>query len=93
MTWTDSTPEEPGPPAAAVFFDARRGIYYSRPALRGWSHVVWFGLSVIAGPLLLAGAHGPQQITARAIYVTSVSALFGVSALYHRGHWTDRAGS
>ena len=48
--------------------------------------MVWFGLSVIAGPLLLAGAHGPQQITARAIYVTSVSALFGVSALYHRGH-------
>jgi hemolysin III len=89
MTWTGSMSGEPGPPAAAVFFDARRGIYYARPVLRGWLHVVWFGLSVVAGPLLLAGAHGAQQITARAIYATSVCALFGVSALYHRGHWTE----
>jgi hemolysin III len=86
MTWTDATPEEPRP---GLFFDARRGIYYARPVLRGWSHLVWFGLSMVAGPLLLAGAHGAQQITARAIYATSVSALFGVSALYHRGHWTE----
>ena len=89
MTWTGSTQEEPGPASAALFFDARRGIYYARPMLRGWLHVVWFGLSVVAGPLLLAGAHGAQQITARAIYATSVTALFGVSALYHRGHWTE----
>jgi hemolysin III len=89
MTWTGSTPGEPGPPEAEVFFDARRGIYYARPVLRGWSHVVWFGLSVVAGPLLLARAHGAQQITARAIYAISVSALFGVSALYHRGRWTE----
>ena len=89
MTWTDSTQEEPSPASAAVFFDARRGIYYARPVLRGWLHVVWFGLSVVAGPVLLAGAHGAQQITARAIYATSVTALFGVSALYHRGHWTE----
>jgi hemolysin III len=89
MTGTGATPQEPGPSAAGVFFDARRGVYYARPVMRGWSHVVWFGLSVVAGPLLLAGAHGAQQITARAIYATSVSALFGVSALYHRGHWTE----
>ena len=88
MTWTGSTQEEPSPASAAVFFDARRGIYYARPMLRGWLHVVWFGLSVV-GPLLLAEAHGAQQITARAIYATSVTALFGVSALYHRGHWTE----
>ncbi len=89
MTWTGAAPEQPGPPAADVFFDARRGIYYTRPVLRGWLHVVWFGLSVVAGPLLLAEAHGAEQITARAIYATSVTALFGVSALYHRGHWTE----
>jgi len=89
MTWTGAAPEQPGPPEADVFFDARRGIYYTRPVLRGWLHVVWFGLSVVAGPLLLAEAHGAEQITARAIYATSVTALFGVSALYHRGHWTE----
>src|SRR5579864_5555947 len=83
MTWTGSMPEEPGPQEAEVFFDARRGIYYARPTLRGWSHLVWFGLSVVAGPLLLAGAHGAQRITAGAIYATSVSALLGVSAVYH----------
>jgi hemolysin III len=89
MTWTGATPEKPESPAADVFFDARRGIYYARPVLRGWLHLVWFGLSVVAGPLLLAGAHGTQQIIALAIYATSVSALFGVSALYHRGRWTE----
>jgi hemolysin III len=89
MTWTNSSQEEPGPQAEALLLDGRRGIYYARPALRGWLHLVWFGLSVVAGPLLLAGAHGAQQIIARAIYATSVSALFGVSALYHRGRWTE----
>ena len=89
LTWTGSTPNKPEAPEAEVFFDAGRGIYYARPVLRGWLHLVWFGLSVIAGPLLLAGAHGAQQITARAIYATSVSALFGVSALYHRRRWTE----
>jgi len=89
MTWTGSAPGEPEPPTAEVFFDAGRGIYYARPVLRGWLHVVWFGLSVVAGPLLLARGHGTQQIIALAVYATSVSALFGVSALYHRGHWTE----
>lgn len=88
MTGTGSAPARPGPTQAGVFFDARRGVYYARPMLRGWLHAVWFGASVVAGPLLLAGAHGPKTITADAIYVTSVSALFGVSALYHRGNWS-----
>ena len=88
MTGTGSAPAQPGPPRAGVFFDARRGVYYARPVLRGWMHVAWFGASVVAGPLLLAGAHGPKTITAGAIYATSVSALFGVSALYHRGNWS-----
>ncbi len=70
------------------FFDARRCVYYARPALRGWLHVAWFGAVVVAGPLLPADAHGATRITAGAIYATSVSALFGVSALYHRGNWS-----
>ena len=88
MTWTGSTPGQPDP-AAEVFFDARRGIYYAKPALRGWLHLVWFGFSLVAGALLLAGAHGAARITAGGIYATSVSGLFGVSALYHRGNWTE----
>jgi hemolysin III len=77
-----------GPPAADALYDARRGVYYTKPVLRGWLHLVWFEISVVFGTLLLARAHGATRITAAAIYAASVSALFGVSALYHRGNWT-----
>jgi hemolysin III len=70
-------------------YDARRGIYYEKPVLRGWLHLVWFGISVVIGTLLLVRVHGAIRVTAAAIYVASVSALFGVSALYHRGNWTE----
>jgi hemolysin III len=44
--------------------------------------------SLVGGTLLLARAHGAVRVTAAAIYAASVSGLFGVSALYHRGNWT-----
>lgn len=59
----------------------------AKPLLRGWLHVVWFVASLVFGTLLLADAHGARRSTAVLIYATSVSALFGTSALYHRGHW------
>jgi hemolysin III len=76
------------PPAAGRLYDARRGVYYAKPAFRGWLHLFWFVASLAGGPLLLARAHGAAQITASAVYSLSVSALFGFSALYHRGTWT-----
>ena len=82
MTVTDS-------PAAEPLYDPRRGVYYAKPVLRGWLHLLCFGVSLVLGPLLLARAHGAAQITAVAVYSASVSALFGISALYHRGTWTD----
>jgi hemolysin III len=81
-------PEASGPPPANALYDSRRGIYYAKPLLRGWLHLLWFGASLVFGTLLLASAHGATRITAIAIYAASVSALFGVSALYHRGTWT-----
>jgi hemolysin III len=75
------------PPPANALYDSRRGIYYQKPLLRGWLHLLWFGASLVFGTLLLAGAHGATRVTATAIYAASVSALFGVSALYHRGNW------
>jgi hemolysin III-related protein len=75
--------------SAAGFFDARRGIYYAKPAWRGWLHLIWFGMSQAVGTLLVASAHGTERITSGAIYATSVSAMFGVSALYHRVTWTE----
>jgi hemolysin III len=80
---TETGPGEPG-----LLYDARRGVYYARPALRGWLHVVCFWASVAGGALLLARAHGEAETAATVIYSASLSALFGTSALYHRGTWT-----
>jgi hemolysin III len=84
VTAIDSTAE---PPTAGAFYDARRDVYYTKPALRGWLHLLYFEVSLVFGTLLLARAHGATRITASAIYAVSVSAMFGASALYHRGSW------
>jgi hemolysin III len=71
----------------AGLYDAKRAIYYTKPAMRGWLHALWFAASIVFGVLLLSGAHGAAQHTADAVYAVSVTALFGTSALYHRGNW------
>jgi hemolysin III len=85
----DPPPGASGPQAVAALYDSRRGIYYRKPLMRGWLHLLWFWASLLFGTLLLANTHGGRRITAVAVYAASVSALFGVSALYHRGTWTD----
>ncbi|HWH32959.1 MAG TPA: hemolysin III family protein [Egibacteraceae bacterium] len=57
-----------------------------RPLLRGWSHLVAFAVMVVAGPLLVAGAR-PDARWFVAAHAASLTALFGVSALYHRKLW------
>jgi hemolysin III len=87
VTTTDSTAGKP-PTAADTLYDARRDAYYSKPTLRGWLHLLWFEVSLVFGTLLVVRTHGVTRITASAIYAASVSALFGISALYHRGNWS-----
>jgi hemolysin III len=84
VTAMDSTAE---PPVAEAFYDARRGVYYTKPVWRGWLHLLWFEVSLVFGTIVVARAHGGGRIAASAIYAASVSALFGISALYHRGNW------
>jgi hemolysin III len=85
---TSADPGSARPLAAeAPLYDARRRVYYARPVLRGWLHVLWFGASLAAGPVLAGAAHGASRIAALAVYALSVTGLFGVSALYHRGTW------
>lgn len=79
------------PAATEPLYDAKRGIYYTKPRFRGWSHLIGFEISLVVGTLALVHAQGAREITSLAIYVSSVSALFGVSALYHRGNWTTRS--
>ena len=81
-----------GAASRPTLFDARRGLYYPKPVLRGWLHLVWFEASLVIGTLLLAHAHGARQITAVAVYAAAVTGLFGTSALYHRGNWGPLAG-
>jgi hemolysin III len=84
----DSASEPSRQPGTRGLYDAGRDIYYEKPALRGWLHTLWFAASLVSGALLLGRAHGAMRVTGVAIYAASVSALFGVSAVYHRGNWT-----
>jgi hemolysin III len=77
----------PAAPAAGAPYDRQRGVYYPKPVLRGWLHLLWFGASLVAGTLVLARARGLLPVIAAAVYALSVCAMFGVSALYHRRNW------
>ena len=61
-----------------------------KPRARGWIHLWSFVVSVVTGATLvaLAGATvSARAATGTAIYSVTVSALFGISALYHRRTW------
>ena len=62
-----------------------------KPRLRGLSHQYAFFVSLASGTLLVLLAASAKASLAAAIYAVSVSALFGVSALYHRITWTAPA--
>jgi hemolysin III len=77
-----------GPAEACLLYDDRRGVYYAKPALRGWLHLLCFWASLAGGALLLVRAASGPQIAAAIVYSVSLSSLFATSALYHRGTWT-----
>ena len=53
-------------------------------------HLVAFPASLVAGLVLVFFvADGTRATVGSAIYALSAAVLFGVSALYHRGHWSD----
>jgi hemolysin III len=62
-----------------------------RPRLRGVFHQYAFFVSLASGTVLVLLAATTKASVAAAIYAASVSALFGVSALYHRVTWTTPA--
>jgi hemolysin III len=71
---------------AASEFIARQ-----KPRLRGVSHQWAFFVSLLAGAGLIVAAPTPRATIAVAIYAISLSALLGVSALYHRVDWVRPA--
>ena len=63
-----------------------------KPRLRGVLHEQAFYVSLLAGVLLVATAtETVRTLVAALIFAVSVSALLGVSALYHRVNWQPRA--
>lgn len=59
-----------------------------KPTWRGWIHLGTFPLAMAGGILLLVLASGATAIVGTAIFMASSLALFGVSAVYHRFHWS-----
>jgi len=62
-----------------------------KPLLRGVSHEVASAFALAGGVALVRGADGARASAAAAVYAAALTALFGVSALYHRPRWGDRA--
>lgn len=74
-------------PGRGPLYDAGRDLYYVKPTLRGWMHLVSFVAALILGTVLIDHAHGPRHTAAATIFAFCVAGLFGASALYHRGNW------
>jgi hemolysin III len=58
-----------------------------RPKLRGVFHQYAFFVSLVLGVVLVFGAETTRERVAAAIFAASVSAMLGISALYHRVIW------
>jgi hemolysin III len=55
-----------------------------RPTWRGWMHAVAFAVAVPAGITLIAVSERAAARTSATLYVISLTAMFGLSAAYHR---------
>jgi hemolysin III len=61
-----------------------------KPKLRGWLHAGMFPAALVSGVVLTAFAQSSRGRIACAVFTVTACALFGVSALYHRGNWGPR---
>jgi hemolysin III len=89
VTAMDGVAGEPAPRQGKMPPTGAVGAPAVKPLLRGWLHLICFEASLVLGTLALASAHGGVRIMAMAVFAASVSAMFGVSALYHRGNWAS----
>jgi hemolysin III len=67
---------------------ARRQRTTPQPLLRGWLHLACAVAAVPLGIVIVVHAAGGRARVGAAVYAIGVLAMFGVSALYHRGRWT-----
>jgi hemolysin III len=67
---------------------ARAAVAFVKPRLRGVLHEVAFPVSLLGGAWAILHAPAGTARTSTAIYAATLSACLGVSAVYHRGHWS-----
>ena len=60
-----------------------------KPRLRGVLHEAAFALSLVTGTALICLAPGDVARTSAIVYAASQVLLFGTSAAYHRGNWSE----
>jgi hemolysin III len=60
-----------------------------KPRYRGRVHELACAVAVPAGAFLIVDAHHAAGYVAAAVFATSIIALFGTSAAYHRRSWTE----
>lgn len=61
-----------------------------KPLLRGWLHLGMFPVALLGGLVLVLLADSPTERVVTVVFTVCTSALFGVSATYHRGRWSER---
>lgn len=83
----EPTPDLPNIP---LLEDARQHPEV-KPTWRGWIHAGTFPVAIALGVILLVFADGVAAKVSSAVFMLCSLLLFGVSALYHRFQWSDRA--
>jgi hemolysin III len=61
-----------------------------KPRLRGWLHLGAFPLALTAGIVLVVLSPAGRPRLGSAIFAATSVMLFGISALFHLGHWSPR---
>ncbi len=69
----------------------RDAVSEIKPRLRGWLHAATWPLAFFSFLVLLVLADNVLVRAGAAVFMFSALALFGVSAVYHTGRWTDQA--
>ncbi|MDO5672069.1 MAG: hemolysin III family protein [Actinomycetaceae bacterium] len=68
--------------------DYKTGL--KKPVLRGWIHTVAAPLSLVASIILVILAPTPLTRIGSLIYLVASLLLFGMSAVYHMGWWSQK---
>jgi hemolysin III len=70
---------------------AAAAVAYAKPRLRGWLHAVTAPIALVCGVVLIVLAPTGEAAAAAAAFSVTAVVLFTTSAIYHRGHWSERA--